>query len=584
VLVFDFGGGTLDVTVMRIGNPATRAVLATGGLPVAGDVFDQRIVRRKLARLFGEGTMYGPPARRVPLPTWLYDALADWQEIVTLQQPENRAILEDILSSAEQPQGLRHLIELAARNYGLALYTAVEGAKRQLSDAAEARIEFSASTFAIGEPLSRREFELLIEDETLAVESLLMQVVRAAGLTPVDIDAVVRTGGSSRIPVFVQMLQRLFGADKVRSLDLFSSVTAGLAVAAHRIEAGELVAEAYARDPRSGATPDTAPAESRVPAVAPGFLSDWVAAQEQAAVAPNARIAATWLTADYRLMARELPGFAPDGREPAGPHQTGIGAVRPNQAVLSGLDDQLVLLTSTYRLLLTSPRQLLVLAHNEMALAQIHDFEHGEVVSALGLWDEVRAHDQLALLSGRGILRVADMDLVRSRLDRAIPWRLEMPPESDPVALAGLQRDQSLALVTSTARALRLAVPAGAVRGVATIKRGKDERIVGCLPLHDADQILLAAPDGTASRLSADQVPVATAPNAPGKVVVRNLAVRSAVRVSPDAQPWVLTSRFMRPAALAQAVSGDQGRRFRLVNLEGDEQVLALVMPPAALS
>jgi hypothetical protein len=68
VLVFDFGGGTLDVTVMRLGNPKTRQVLSTGGIPVAGDVFDQKIVQAKLTRHFGKGSEYGPRHKAMTVP------------------------------------------------------------------------------------------------------------------------------------------------------------------------------------------------------------------------------------------------------------------------------------------------------------------------------------------------------------------------------------------------------------------------------------------------------------------------------------------------------------------------------------
>src|SRR5690606_6310438 len=42
-LIFDFGGGTLDITVMRLGDGLPR-VLSTGGIPIAGDVFDRKLV------------------------------------------------------------------------------------------------------------------------------------------------------------------------------------------------------------------------------------------------------------------------------------------------------------------------------------------------------------------------------------------------------------------------------------------------------------------------------------------------------------------------------------------------------------
>ena len=56
--------------------------------------------------------------------------------------------------------------------------------------------------------------------------------VALCGLDANEIDAVVRTGGSAQIPLFVRMLERIFGPDKVVLTDVFGSVTAGLAIRA----------------------------------------------------------------------------------------------------------------------------------------------------------------------------------------------------------------------------------------------------------------------------------------------------------------------------------------------------------------
>ena len=53
-------------------------------------------------------------------------------------------------------------------------------------------------------------------------------------MEPAEIDAVVKTGGSSNIPVFSDMLARIFGQEKVKASDVFSSVTGGLAIKAHQ--------------------------------------------------------------------------------------------------------------------------------------------------------------------------------------------------------------------------------------------------------------------------------------------------------------------------------------------------------------
>ena len=576
VLIFDFGGGTLDVTIMRLGDPRTREVLATAGLPVAGDVFDQRVVRHRLARHFGEGSAYGPSGRIATVPTWIYDALADWQSIITLQQPENRAVLEEILLTARQPRGIRNLIELAARNYGLSLYTAVEAAKRRLSDATETTIRFDGATFAIREPLTRREFEALIQPEAQEVEQMLREVVLAAGLTPGGIDAVVRTGGSSRIPVFVAMLQRLFGAEKVRDIDAFSSVTSGLAVAARRIAAGELEATPYRQNERE----DTAPAvTTRARAVDPGFLGAWVAAHEQAAVAPNPHAAVTWVTRAYELGCVELAAGALHVDNPIALASASDAA----RACLTGLDDRLVLLTSAYRFLLTTPRQLLVLAHGGLRLSQLHTFAHGEVICALTRWDDLRAQPRLAVVSSRGRVRVIDMERVRDRLDRSIPFSLETTNESDPEALVGIAEKQRLALITSTGRALRLGTTTVPFHGFQAIKREKQERIVSCLAVTEDDYLVFIAPDDMARWLPATRAPLVTEPNTRGTLIAPRFSVCNALRYDPMARPWLLTTRYLRPVAPAlwSEIPALEGKPVRLATLDAEERVIAAVMPPA---
>jgi molecular chaperone DnaK (HSP70) len=64
-----------------------------------------------------------------------------------------------------------------------------------------------------------------------------LDTLERSGLTPNEIDAVVRTGGSAQIPRFVEMLGRIFEPGKVILSDVFGSVTAGLAIrAGSRIE------------------------------------------------------------------------------------------------------------------------------------------------------------------------------------------------------------------------------------------------------------------------------------------------------------------------------------------------------------
>ena len=76
--------------------------------------------------------------------------------------------------------------------------------------------------------MSRREFERLIGPDARAVEQCIDRALDKAGLRPRDVDVVLRTGGSSRIPRFVRLLAERFGEDRLQEMDSFTSVGAGL--------------------------------------------------------------------------------------------------------------------------------------------------------------------------------------------------------------------------------------------------------------------------------------------------------------------------------------------------------------------
>ena len=71
VVVFDFGGGTLDVTVMRLDRGGSYEILATDGVPVGGDLMDRRIVMGKLVQHFGAGAGSGRDGCRCRHSCWI---------------------------------------------------------------------------------------------------------------------------------------------------------------------------------------------------------------------------------------------------------------------------------------------------------------------------------------------------------------------------------------------------------------------------------------------------------------------------------------------------------------------------------
>ena len=230
VLVFDFGGGTLDVTVMRIDGAGQREVLATDGVPIGGDLLDRRVVMGKLTPHFGAGATLG--ARRLPLPAVLLEHLSEWQSIVDLTQPKYLELIDEAIRNSDRPHELTALRTLVRENYGLPMYEEVERAKVRLSETRQTMIGMHVPGIDFDEPLERWDFERLIGQDVRAVAACIDRAVEAAGMTHAEIDVVLRTGGSSRIPRFVKMLTEKFGAEKLREMDVFTGVASGLAVAA----------------------------------------------------------------------------------------------------------------------------------------------------------------------------------------------------------------------------------------------------------------------------------------------------------------------------------------------------------------
>jgi hypothetical chaperone protein len=231
IVVFDFGGGTLDITVMRVGrDPAERQIFATGGVGIAGDVFDQRIIERLLLDHFGRGSTWGDDS--APFPDKYTDALVHWQTIPELNRPDALRFLELAQINGSHPARVRALESLLVNNYAIRLIDEVERAKIALSSARFATIQLVGEDINLWQPITRSQFEALIIDAVKRIEACLLDTVERSSLGIDEIDAVVRTGGSAQIPCFIEMMGRIFGPEKVVLSSVFSGVTSGLAIRA----------------------------------------------------------------------------------------------------------------------------------------------------------------------------------------------------------------------------------------------------------------------------------------------------------------------------------------------------------------
>jgi len=231
ILVADFGGGTSDFSLVRVGQKVAledaSAILATWGVGIGGDSFDARVIDAAVAPELGQGSHYADGFGRItPVPTALFGKLRRWHYLSFLKEPRTLNLLETILNGTDVPEKIGRMISLVQDELGLRLHRAVEQAKVALSSLDQCQFEFPDVDLQV--PVQRNDFETWIVEE---LDAMLAQ----AGVSVGDVDAVFATGGSSLVPVVRQRLTCRFGADKLRGGDELTSVAWGLAARAQQL-------------------------------------------------------------------------------------------------------------------------------------------------------------------------------------------------------------------------------------------------------------------------------------------------------------------------------------------------------------
>jgi molecular chaperone DnaK (HSP70) len=159
-------------------------------------------------------------------------AIPDWMALPELGTPINRNILEKAIHAGRSPIQMKALLGLIYNDLAFTFYNRVEAGKIALSNDGATIITLEDKDIALWELYTRHQFETDIYHYLVDVEKVLMETISQSGLEIEQIDAVVKTGGSSSIPLFTGMLERIFGREKVKQSSSFTSVVAGLAIKA----------------------------------------------------------------------------------------------------------------------------------------------------------------------------------------------------------------------------------------------------------------------------------------------------------------------------------------------------------------
>lgn len=233
LLAVDFGGGTLDLCILQY-RDGDYQVKATHGIGLGGDHIDQLLFRKLLFPLLGKGERWQRPGEDRQIETLFpfdqyEELLLNWAVSYMLNQNQyTTPILQRMEQKDSGAVKYRRLYDLIKNNYSYLVFQTIKDLKATLSDQTEARLDIPELDIEL--IVTRAEFEEIIESAVTDFRVAIEQVLENANMHASDIDLVIRTGGSSLIPVIKQSLNALF-PNKVVEHDPFTSVAAGLAIA-----------------------------------------------------------------------------------------------------------------------------------------------------------------------------------------------------------------------------------------------------------------------------------------------------------------------------------------------------------------
>ncbi len=236
ILIGDFGGGTSDFSLLRVG-PGIRErgrrpndLLGNAGLGLAGDAFDARIIRKLVSPALGAGTQISSMGKMLPTPNWVYAKLERWHHLSFLRSRETINMLESVRAQSQEPERIEALLHIINEDLGYQLHRAVQKTKCELSAATAARFHFTDGTVEIDSMVTRAQFEEWIVEELRSVETCVDGLLTRCKVERSAVDMVFLTGGSSFVPAVRKIFADRFGEEKIQTGNEFTSVARGLAL------------------------------------------------------------------------------------------------------------------------------------------------------------------------------------------------------------------------------------------------------------------------------------------------------------------------------------------------------------------
>jgi hypothetical chaperone protein len=232
VLVGDFGGGTSDFSLIHFtpGDAAPVRSLGSGGIGIAGDTFDYRIIDHAVSPLLGKGGSYRIMGKELPVPVEYFSGFARWHRLSLMRTPKMLREIDEVARASDDPRPLRHLIGLIKEEMGYQLYQTVSAVKAALSTQDSAPLRFAHDGLRIDRMITREEFEAWIAPDLQRIAATVDDVLAKAGVDAAAVDRVFLTGGTSFVPAVQRIFAERFGRGKISAGGEFVSVAEGLAL------------------------------------------------------------------------------------------------------------------------------------------------------------------------------------------------------------------------------------------------------------------------------------------------------------------------------------------------------------------
>ena len=235
VLIGDFGGGTSDFTLIRIGPYAYQKdhVLGLEGCPLAGDALDSLFMSQRLNERFGAKAKYKVSLGRnlLTMPPSIAERLNKPAHIVHLKEQTTYEFIREVQKGAlneDDKAAIKRLFLLIEDQQIFSFFEQIEKTKRALSQSNQALFSFDYPGLEMEEAFLRTEFVQWAQETRDKIFFALDECLRQANLTAEQVDLVCLTGGSGQVPLIRQELQRRFGEEKLQTQAHFHSVLSGL--------------------------------------------------------------------------------------------------------------------------------------------------------------------------------------------------------------------------------------------------------------------------------------------------------------------------------------------------------------------